>query len=632
MIRTHGEGRVYHGEDAARTAGDLWRDGDVFIVKTTGASYVRTGGAWVQISVGTGTTDHNSLANFDGGTTNEYYHLTVAQHTDLTDGGDTTLHAHDAYIASSLLTARGDIITRNATIPERLALTVPSAPTFNFLGVVNGETQPSWKSASSAPGATAAVLQTKATGELRLGAVLQIVGDTFPTTGAGLELGSSGVYSVIESINRDTSTGMPIYFNYGITGDMVFNAGASNGNVQIGDTANRGTTVSTKALNIFNGTAPVGTLANGFTLYSSGGAPYVMDAAGTARNLIADYLLLAGRAGGQIAYGGTAASETLTLRSTADATKGAVLIADDGGTVGIRGVVDVDAAVQIHADLARLWTLYINDTRTATTGLSYGLNLRQITNPAADSSASTFGAQFTARTEVGNPYNFSVGLRGFTLNVRHQGSGTVATAFGGNLEIVNNGGGIITDAYVLRVAETTNSSGTITNNYGVYVRSQSAGTNNWAIYTNAGLNNLGDQLKIDGRADRIQLIVQAHSTQTANILEIQDSSANVLISANGSGGLIVNEQGNAAGDFRAESDTEANMLWLDASADLLYLGGSTNGVSIAKGGIVSLIGSAIRSPTSGGTGAAGEICWDANYIYVCTAANTWKRVALTGGY
>lgn len=39
--------------------------------------------------------DHNDLLNFDGGTTGEYYHLTSAQHTDLTDGGATTLHKHD---------------------------------------------------------------------------------------------------------------------------------------------------------------------------------------------------------------------------------------------------------------------------------------------------------------------------------------------------------------------------------------------------------------------------------------------------------------------------------------------------------------------------------------------------------
>ena len=29
------------------------------------------------------------------------------------------------------------------------------------------------------------------------------------------------------------------------------------------------------------------------------------------------------------------------------------------------------------------------------------------------------------------------------------------------------------------------------------------------------------------------------------------------------------------------------------------------------------------------TGAAGEVAWDANYIYICTATNTWKRVAIS---
>jgi len=40
----------------------------------------------------------------------------------------------------------------------------------------------------------------------------------------------------------------------------------------------------------------------------------------------------------------------------------------------------------------------------------------------------------------------------------------------------------------------------------------------------------------------------------------------------------------------------------------------------------------IRSPqtpaTAAATGTAGMICWDASYIYVCVATNTWKRTAL----
>jgi hypothetical protein len=32
------------------------------------------------------------------------------------------------------------------------------------------------------------------------------------------------------------------------------------------------------------------------------------------------------------------------------------------------------------------------------------------------------------------------------------------------------------------------------------------------------------------------------------------------------------------------------------------------------------------------TGNAGDICWDANYIYVCVATNSWKRSAITAGW
>jgi hypothetical protein len=32
--------------------------------------------------------------------------------------------------------------------------------------------------------------------------------------------------------------------------------------------------------------------------------------------------------------------------------------------------------------------------------------------------------------------------------------------------------------------------------------------------------------------------------------------------------------------------------------------------------------------TAGATGTTGEIAWDSDYIYVCVATNTWKRVAI----
>jgi len=33
--------------------------------------------------------------------------------------------------------------------------------------------------------------------------------------------------------------------------------------------------------------------------------------------------------------------------------------------------------------------------------------------------------------------------------------------------------------------------------------------------------------------------------------------------------------------------------------------------------------------SSSDTGTTGTITWDADYIYVCTATNTWKRVAIS---
>ena len=62
---------------------------------------------------------------------------------------------------------------------------------------------------------------------------------------------------------------------------------------------------------------------------------------------------------------------------------------------------------------------------------------------------------------------------------------------------------------------------------------------------------------------------------------------------------------------------------LDIGGDLEVDGNAT---------ITGLLKSPQQTKASGATGTVGQICWDANYIYVCTSTNTWKRSALTGGY
>ena len=83
---------------------NLWSDGNELQVDTTISgvdptqSYHLTTKDYVDDAVATlsGAYDeHNEMLNIQGGTIDEYYHLTNAQHTDLTDSGDCTIHHHD---------------------------------------------------------------------------------------------------------------------------------------------------------------------------------------------------------------------------------------------------------------------------------------------------------------------------------------------------------------------------------------------------------------------------------------------------------------------------------------------------------------------------------------------------------
>jgi hypothetical protein len=212
--------------------------------------------------------------------------------------------------------------------------------------------------------------------------------------------------------------------------------------------------------------------------------------------------------------------------------------------------------------------------------------------------------------------NWTGAVRGLYALAQHSGTGTSTNNQGVRFVARNISTGIVTNNFGLAMTNGNTSTGTITNMYHIdvdsvlggagsaittnmalHIRNQKSAyiTSPWAIYSDNGWNHLGQYLEIVGSEDILQFKVKGYSTQTTNLSEWQNSSAQVLVSFDGVGGAIFNEQGAATADFRVESDTEPNMIFLDANGDTdgaLWLGGTTNGIKITKGGEMTFEGTA----------------------------------------
>ena len=106
--------------------------------------------------------------------------------------------------------------------------------------------------------------------------------------------------------------------------------------------------------------------------------------------------------------------------------------------------------------------------------------------------------------------------------------------------------------------------------------------------------------------------VSGASTLTGNVT--MGSAANIT-GVSGTltmGGLQINGNGNVTGALSCDGALSGDFI---NCADKL----TTDGFNFATG-----------TPASAtATGTAGDMAWDASYIYVCIATNTWKRTALT---
>ena len=75
--------------------------------------------------------------------------------------------------------------------------------------------------------------------------------------------------------------------------------------------------------------------------------------------------------------------------------------------------------------------------------------------------------------------------------------------------------------------------------------------------------------------------------------------------------------------------TPSESACIDSSGRLLVGTSSDTGGALLQVNDNRIRIATAKTPSSASdTGTAGEICWDADYIYVCTATNTWKRTAI----
>ena len=152
-------------------------------------------------------------------------------------------------------------------------------------------------------------------------------------------------------------------------------------------------------------------------------------------------------------------------------------------------------------------------------------------------------------------------------------------------------------------------------------------------FTESGQNraeifiNDSDNLKVVNRASNKHIVFEISDGGT--LREGLRLRATSNIQGSTAPEVVINDGSTSLMDFRVESDNNTHMIYVDGAND--KVGINTKSPSH----ILDIDGDTIRLrnqrtiPSSNTFGEAGEICYDQNYIYICIATDTWRRVAIS---
>ncbi len=152
------------------------------------------------------------------------------------------------------------------------------------------------------------------------------------------------------------------------------------------------------------------------------------------------------------------------------------------------------------------------------------------------------------------------------------------------------------------------------------------------VYTNTGRVGIGTtspgtDLDVNNSGANCVIRARSGSTYSATLSLLPNGSGSgVSLAAGGDSSALLYNQLNSHLAF-GTNNTERGR-WTSDGKFLVGTSSESGGSLLQVNDNRIRIATAKTPASATDTGVAGEICWDANYVYVCTATNTWKRTAI----
>ena len=233
------------------------------------------------------------------------------------------------------------------------------------------------------------------------------------------------------------------------------------------------------------------------------------------------------------------------------------------------------------------------------------------------SNVSTFSNTAGTVTSSAQPNITSVGAL--------TGLAVVGTIAGANLAIVGN----ISSGNLSVAGNITggNILGTLVGNISNAVFANTAGTVTTAAQPN--ITSIGTlvTLSVTGNISSSGNVLSGNVLSTSLLRGLTVQATGNLVAGNANILTSVNSTTINTATVNANIVNAASINTTTTSTSSLLSNTISTTGNVTVGGTA---GSPLKTKASGDTGTVGQITWDANYIYVCVATNTWKRAALAG--